>query len=179
MRHLRLLPLVATATWLHPGTAARAGDHAVTLRLTSFTGQAVVVHIVQSHRRSLSTGTIQRSVDFDSLTVKTPADVLLDSAVKRVQLSTEGNVAIRVRFTDGASEKERALAPWGRRLTFVRRADGDLEPEAEVMPAQPTHTVFTDSLLHAEQCASMRPNDDWRRICTPRDQRQKFVKPKP
>jgi hypothetical protein len=127
----------------------------------------------------LSIGTIQRSVDVDSLRVKTPADVRLDSAVKRVQLSTEGNLAIRVRFTDGASEKERALAPWGRRLTFVRVADGDLEPEAEVMPAQPTRTVFTDSLLHTEQCASTRPSDDWRRVCTPRDQRQTFVKPKP
>ena len=127
----------------------------------------------------LSMGTLQRSVDDDSLTVKTPADVRLDSAVKRVQLLTEGNLAIRVRFTDGASGKERALAPWGRRLTFVRGADGDFEPEAEVMPAQPTRTVFTDSLLHAEQCASTAPNDDWRRVCTPRDQRQTFVKPKP
>ena len=128
---------------------------------------------------AVSAGTIQRSVDADSLTVKTPADVRIDSSVKRLQLSTEGNLAIRVRFTEGASEKERALAPWGRRLTFVRAADGDLEPEAEVVPAQPTRTVFTDSLLHAEQCASTRPNDDWRRICTPRDQSQTFVKPKP
>jgi hypothetical protein len=84
-----------------------------------------------------SAGTIQRSVDADSLTVKTPVDVRVDSAVKRVQLSTEGNLAIRVRFTDGASDKERALAPWGRRLTFIRAADGDLEPDAEIMPAQP------------------------------------------
>ena len=178
MRHLLLLPLVAMATWLHLGTASTGADHTVTLHLTSFTAQAVVVHIVQSHRMPLSIGTIQRSVDGDSLTVKTPADVRLDSAVKRVQLSTEGNLAIRVRFTDGASEKERALAPWGRRLTFVRGADGDLKPEAEVMPAQPTRTVFTDSLLHAEQCAST-PSDDWRRVCTPRDQRQTFAKPKP
>jgi len=127
----------------------------------------------------LSAGAIQRSGDVDSLTVKTPAGVRLDSAVKRVQFWTEGNLAIRVGFTDGASEKERALAPWGRRLTFVRGADGDLEPEAEVMPAQLTRTVFTDSLLHAEQCASTRPDDDWRQVCTPRDQRQTFIKPKP
>jgi hypothetical protein len=137
MRHLGLLPLVATAIWLHPSTASRASDHAVTLRLTSFTREGVVVHVVQSHRMPPSAGTIQRSVDADSLTVKTPVDVRVDSAVKRVQLSTEGNLAIRVRFTDGASDKERALAPWGRRLTFIRAADGDLEPDAEIMPAQP------------------------------------------
>jgi len=127
----------------------------------------------------LSAGTIRRSVDADSVTVKTPADLRVDSTVKRVRLSTEGNLAIRVRFTDGASEKERALAPWGRRLTFVRAADGDLEPEAEVVPAQPTRTVFTDSILHAEQCAATPPKDDWRRVCTPRDQSQTFIKPRP
>src|SRR5690348_9665291 len=105
MRHLGFLPLVATVTWLHSSPASKSRDHAVTLHLTSFTGQAVVVHIVQSHRMPLSAGTIQRPVHVDSLTVKTPADVRLDSAVKRVQLWTEGNLAIRVRFTDGASEK--------------------------------------------------------------------------
>ncbi len=135
MRHLGFLPLVATAIWLHTDTAPRAGDHAVTLRLTAFTREAVVVHVVQSRREQRSADTTQRLVD--SLTVKTPVDVRVDSAVKRIQLSTEGNLAIRVRFTDGASDKERALAPWGRRLTFIRAANGDLEPEAEVMPAQP------------------------------------------
>ena len=31
-------------------------------------------------------------------------------------------------------------------------------------------TVFTDSLLHAEHCAPVKPAEDWRRVCTPRDQ---------
>lgn len=138
MRHLALLPLVATAIWLQPDAASKRSAHAVTLRLTAFTRDTIVVHVVQSQRPlRLTADTTQHFVD--SLIVRTPVDVRVDSAVKRLQLSTEGNRAIRVRFTDGASEKERALAPWGRRLTFVRTADGDLKPEAEVMPVQPTH----------------------------------------
>jgi hypothetical protein len=31
-------------------------------------------------------------------------------------------------------------------------------------------TVFTDSLLHAERCAPVKAGEDWRRICTPKDQ---------
>ena len=139
MRHVGFLTLAATFVWLHPDAASRQRAHPVTLHLTAFTREVVVVHIVQSHRA------LQASADTtqhfrDSLTVRTPADVRVDSAVERVQLSTEGNLAIRVRFTDGASEKERALAPWGRRLTFIRTADGDFEPEAQVMPAEPTRS---------------------------------------
>lgn len=137
MRHLGLLTLVATAVWLQPDAASRQNAHPVTLRLTAFTRDTVVIHIVQS-RRPVRPSADTAQHYFDTLTVRTPADVRVDSAVQRVQLSTERNLAIRVLFADGASEKERALAPWGRRLTFVRTADGDLEPEAEVMPAQPT-----------------------------------------
>ena len=138
MRHLELLPLVAAAIWLQPD-APKQSPHAVTLRLTGFTPIAVVVHIVESRLAlPLTAPTSQRFVD--SLTVRTPVDVRVDSAIKRVQLSTEGNLAIHVGFTEGATEKERALAPWGRRLTFVRTEDGDLKPEAEVMPVQPTRS---------------------------------------
>ena len=31
-------------------------------------------------------------------------------------------------------------------------------------------TVFTDSVLHAAKCAPLRPGDDWRKVCMPRDQ---------
>ena len=139
MRHLRLLALAATAVWLHPDAASERNAHPVTLHLASFTREVVVVHVVQSRRPlQVSGDTTQRFID--TLTVRTPADLRVDSAVKRMQLATEGNLAIRVRFTDGASEKERALAPWGRRLTFVRTGNGDLESEAQVMPAEPTRS---------------------------------------
>ena len=135
MRHLGLLTLVATAVWFYPVADSRETPHQVTLHLTAFTNEAVVIHIVQS-QRALPLRADSAHLT-DSLTVRTPADVRVDAAVQRLQLSTEGNLAIRVRFTDGASDKERALAPWGRRLTFVRSAEGDFQPEAEVMPAQP------------------------------------------
>lgn len=31
-------------------------------------------------------------------------------------------------------------------------------------------TVFTDSSIHARLCQPVRPNDDWRRVCVPKDQ---------
>ena len=31
-------------------------------------------------------------------------------------------------------------------------------------------TVFTDSALHAERCEPVKAGEDWRRVCTPRDQ---------
>ena len=40
---------------------------------------------------------------------------------------------------------------------------------AEAKPVG-TRTVFTDSLLHAEHCAPLKPGEDWRKVCTPLDQ---------
>jgi hypothetical protein len=37
-------------------------------------------------------------------------------------------------------------------------------------------TVFTDSLLHAERCAPVQSGEDWRKVCTPRDQSLIFRK---
>lgn len=31
--------------------------------------------------------------------------------------------------------------------------------------------MFSDSALHAEQCAPIQASEDWRRVCVPRDQR--------
>ena len=142
MRHPGLLTLCAIVIGLRAGTASTANPHAVTLRLTAFTPESVVVHVVKSQLAlPLAAPTAPTSGRFiDTLTVRTPVDLRVDSAIKRLQLSTERNLAIRVRFTDGASGKEQALAPWGRRLSFVRSADGDLAPEAEVMPAHPTRS---------------------------------------
>jgi hypothetical protein len=136
MRHLGLLPLVATAMLVGANRPSKQSAHAVTLHLSAFTNEVVVVHIASKPAGlALSTDPIERIAD--SLTVRTPVDVRVSAAVQRLQLTTEGNLAIRVRFDEGASEKERALAPWGRRLTFVRTPEGDLRPEAELLPAQP------------------------------------------
>ena len=136
MRHLGLLPLVATAILVGADRPSRQSAHAVTLHLSAFTNAIVVVHMASTPAGlALSTEPMGRVAD--SLTVRTPVDVRVDAGVQRLQLRTEGNLAIRLRFDEGASEKERALAPWGRRLTFVRTPDGDLRPEAELLPAQP------------------------------------------
>lgn len=36
-------------------------------------------------------------------------------------------------------------------------------------------TVFTDFALHQQQCQTPKPGEDWRRVCTPRDQREQYV----
>lgn len=134
---LALLPLTAIAVWPRIDVAPRAG-HQVVLHLTSFTSQAVIVHVAASH------GGVQLAADtsqhFDeSRTVQTPVDVRISASADSVRLTTEGNRAIRVQFTDGASAAEHGLGPWGRRLLLVR-VDGDFRPVAEAQPAQPTRT---------------------------------------
>lgn len=44
-------------------------------------------------------------------------------------------------------------------------------PQGRPAPSAPNErTVFTDSLLHAEQCEALKAGEDWRRVCTPRSQ---------
>ena len=176
MKVLGILPVVAIAIGLRPDARPSAG-HAVTLHLTSFTNQSVVVHV------SATPGGVQVAGDttqpfVESHTIRTPADIRVSAATDTLRLTTDGNLAVRVHFTDGATSAERALAPWGRRLMFVR-VNGDLRPTAELMPAQPTRTVFTDSSLHAEQCEPLPRGTDWRHLCTPRDQSVSYRKPAP
>lgn len=38
-------------------------------------------------------------------------------------------------------------------------------PGVEVLPS-----VFTDSALHVERCQPLRAGEDWRKVCTPKDQ---------
>ena len=38
-------------------------------------------------------------------------------------------------------------------------------PAAEV-----PQSVFTDSALHVERCEPLKPGEDWRTVCTPKDQ---------
>lgn len=51
-------------------------------------------------------------------------------------------------------------------------------PESKAANPPAERTVFTDSLLHAEKCLSPKQGEDWRRVCTPRDQGVR-VGPKP
>lgn len=51
-------------------------------------------------------------------------------------------------------------------------------PAAAPAP-RPERTVFTDSLLHAENCAPLEPGQDWRKVCTPIDQRNRRVRVEP
>lgn len=139
------------------------------MHLTAFTNDTVVVHLA-STPAGMTSATDSMQPLVGRLTVKTPADIRIGAAVQQLRLWTEGNLAVRVRFTDGASERERGLEPWGRSLFFVRTDGGDLQPQAEILPAQPERTVFTDSLLHDERCAALRPGDEWRHVCTPKDQ---------
>jgi hypothetical protein len=40
-------------------------------------------------------------------------------------------------------------------------------------------TVFTDSTLHTELCAPVGAGEDWRKVCTPKDQHIDLRKPLP
>ena len=148
MKVLGILPVVAIAIGLRPDARPSAG-HPVTLHLTSFTAQPVSVHV------SATPGGVQVAGDttqsfVESRTIRTPADIRVSAATDTLRLTTDGNLAVRVQFTDGATPSERALAPWGRRLMFVR-VNGDFRPTAELMPAQPTRTVFTDSTAESSR----------------------------
>ena len=141
---MRLPSLVATApfvVWLGSSLPASriypdAGvAHAVTMHLESFTGKGVVAVHLSSVPFGLRATDTSR-VALDTLTVRTPADVRVTAEANRVELRTEGNLAVRVTFTDGASSSERAIRAWGRRLLFVR-VDGDFQQSAEVLPALP------------------------------------------
>lgn len=32
-------------------------------------------------------------------------------------------------------------------------------------------SIFTDSVMHAQQCEPVRPGENWRIVCVPKDQR--------
>jgi hypothetical protein len=39
-------------------------------------------------------------------------------------------------------------------------------------------SVFTDSALHAQRCEPIKPGENWRAVCVPRDQGVDFARPK-
>ena len=48
-----------------------------------------------------------------------------------------------------------------------------------VWPTKVERGLFTDSALHAQRCEPLRPGEDWRRVCIPKDQRvEDGVRPK-
>ena len=176
LKALGPLSVAALALWGGAGNAPAAG-HPVSLHLTSFTSQTVSVHVSATPAGvQLAADTSQHFVE--ARTVQTPVDLRVSASADTLRLTTDGNLAISVRFTEGASAAERVLVPWGRRLMFVR-VNGDFRPNAELLPAQPVRTVFTDSAFHAEHCEPLPRGADWRQICTPRDQGVSYRKPQP
>lgn len=47
------------------------------------------------------------------------------------------------------------------------------QPMAIEVPRRADRTVFADSALHDKLCQPIRPGEDWRRVCVPRDQAQR------
>jgi hypothetical protein len=54
-----------------------------------------------------------------------------------------------------------------------RRSASPAPPEAHTQK-----TVFTDSLMHAERCEPLKAGENWRDVCTPRDQSVRAAVPK-
>jgi len=52
-------------------------------------------------------------------------------------------------------------------------------PSTSATAATSSRTVFNDSALHARLCVPNRPDEDWRSVCTPRDQGVILIKQKP
>lgn len=123
-----------------PGRVTRAAradvPHDVTLRIEAMGSAPVVVHLVSMSgglRLASDTSTLERP----ELVVRTPAQVVVVGSVSQLEITTEHNLAVSVRFDAGASARERALRPWGRALLFRRSTDGDLIPQAHTMQLVP------------------------------------------
>lgn len=118
-------------------SATRADvPHDVTLRIEAMGPAPVVVHLVSISgglRLASDTSTLEQP----ELVVRTPAQVVVGRSVSQLEITTEHNLAVTVRFDAGASARERALRPWGRALLFRRSAEGDLIPKAHTMQLVP------------------------------------------
>lgn len=117
--------------------AARAQvPHDVTLRIEAMGGARVVVHLV-SPGGGLRVASDTSTLPQRELVVRTPAMVVVAGSVDQLEITTEHNLPVSVRFDAGASARERALRPWGRALLFRRSAEGDLIPKAHTMQLVP------------------------------------------
>jgi hypothetical protein len=122
---------------------SRAPSHAVVMHIESFTSKAVDVHLkstpagLQVVNRSgvpLPLDTLPQA----ELMVGTPADIRISADVQTFELSTPDNRAVKLTFTDGATDLEKRLHPWGRVLAF-KRVDGNLQPSPKVLPVEPAY----------------------------------------
>lgn len=134
-----IVPVVLSAALISmsaAGSTPPAAPHIVTMHIESLRGQSVRVHI-----KSDSAGIWLRGGGGyrTEMTIETPNDVVVGPTVSHVELRTEINQPVRIQFTDGATDAEKALHPWGWVMSF-RRVNGDLQPEAKVVPAEPART---------------------------------------
>jgi hypothetical protein len=121
----------------HSGTPAPG--HVVVIHIESFTHDSVRVHLSSNPfgiQVRGDTGVFPKG----EVTVTTPVDVTIGAEVMALQLSTLDNKAVRVLFTNGATETEKQLHAWGRLLSFKRDRDGNLQTETKVIPADPTRS---------------------------------------
>ena len=63
-----------------------------------------------------------------------------------------------------------ALLPLAAAACQARPRAAEAPPPRAAPGEAPAH-VFTDSAAHAAHCEPVRAGEDWRRVCTPRDQR--------
>jgi hypothetical protein len=103
------------------------------MRIESFSRDSVRVHL-SSKPFGLQVRGDTGIFPKGELTVSTPIDISVGAQVTELELSTLDNKAVRVQFTDGATDLEKRLHPWGRALSFKRDRDGNLQPETKVIP---------------------------------------------
>jgi hypothetical protein len=125
-----ILPAPQRATILSPAA------HAVTLRLETLGPLPAVVHLT-SPDTALRVMADSMPGAVRTLTVRTPVLIAVSSEASEVKVATEGNVAVRIIFENGASARERALHAWGRQLLFRRSSDGDLLPQSQALQLLP------------------------------------------
>jgi len=128
-----ILRLVLTGGALCVATSVKGTPHLVTMRIESLTRQPTRVHVVADSAGLWLRGDSTYRAE---ITIDTPNDVMVGPRVSRLELRTDYNQPVRVQFTDGATEGEKRLHPWGWLMSF-RRINGDLQPVAKVLPAEP------------------------------------------
>ena len=148
---MRSIRIVATACSLGVAVIGATGmrgasgspKHAVVMHLESFTSQAVDVHLkatpagLQVVNRSGIPFPPDRVLKAE-MTVGTTADIRIGPDVQMLELSTPDNRAVKVQFTEGATDVEKRLRPWGRLLAF-KRVEGNLQPSPKVFPVEPAY----------------------------------------
>ena len=50
---------------------------------------------------------------------------------------------------------------------------------AQIKTASVERSVFTDSAFHVDRCEPVKPGENWRKVCTPKDQGVEIGRKKP